>query len=261
MNHQKLKYQQSLKALLALEYSCVQEDFSREDNLVTTSALHPNARAYHTQAPFFRMVTLGGNAVMTADAAIHGWLRKFSADKPGHCLFELPNLLVLEGELNRHGYTLSETHHMFLPCGKAAPSGDFRVRWFFGDEIGQFYGDPRFPNAICDRFKPERPDIITVCAYHNEEIMGMAGCSRDAAGWQQIGIDVIPQYRGQGVGKHLVALLRNEIERRGEIPFYGTSLSNYRSWHIALACGFSPAWVEIDAKPIVLQNAVCEKIE
>ena len=43
-------------------------------------------------------------------------------------------------------------------------------------------------------------------------------------------------------------LLKNKIEEMGDIPFYGTSVSNYHSWNIALNCGFKPAWVEIGAK-------------
>lgn len=31
-------------------------------------------------------------------------------------------------------------------------------------------------------------------------------------------------------------------------PFYGTNMSNYHSWNIAINCGFKPAWVEIGAQ-------------
>ena len=82
------------------------------------------------------------------------------------------------------------------------------------------------------------------------QIMGMAGCSEDAPGWMQIGIDVMPAYRGCGVATALVTLLKNQIETDGDIPFYGTSLSNYHSWNVALNSGFSPAWVEIGAVAI-----------
>jgi len=77
--------------------------------------------------------------------------------------------------------------------------------------------------------------------------MGMAGCSEDAPGWMQIGIDVMPEYRSRGVGAYLVTLLKNKILEMGDIPFYGTGVSNYYSWNIALNCGFRPAWVEIGA--------------
>ena len=43
---------------------------------------------------------------------------------------------------------------------------------------------------------------------------------------------------------------KNEIIKNGNIPFYGTSVSNYHSWNIALNCGFSPAWIEIGAVKI-----------
>lgn len=81
--------------------------------------------------------------------------------------------------------------------------------------------------------------------------MGMAGCSEDAPGWMQIGIDVLPQFRSKGIGTYLVIILKNKIEEMGAVPFYGTSVSNYHSWNIALNSGFRPTWVEIGANPIV----------
>lgn len=97
---------------------------------------------------------------------------------------------------------------------------------------------------------PERPDIAVVCAMDGDTIMGMAGCSEDAPGWLQIGVDVIPEYRLKGIGTYLVSLLKNKILEWDDIPFYGTSLSNYHSWNIALNCGFRPSWLEIGAKKI-----------
>ena len=107
-----------------------------------------------------------------------------------------------------------------------------------------------FPNAILDSFNEKRPDRIVVCAYDGENIIGMAGCSEDAKGWQQIGIDVMPQHRSMGVGTYLVTLIKNEIIKRGDIPFYGTSVANYHSRNIALNCGFKPMWAELGANRI-----------
>lgn len=78
--------------------------------------------------------------------------------------------------------------------------------------------------------------------------MGMAGCSEDAPHFMQIGIDVMEEYRSMGVGTYLVTLLKDKIAAQGDIPFYGTSVSNYHSWNIAINCGFKPAWVEIGAE-------------
>ena len=78
--------------------------------------------------------------------------------------------------------------------------------------------------------------------------MGMAGCSADTPKLWQIGIDVNPKYRGRGVARTLVTLLRNETFRRGAIPYYGTSLSNLASWKTALSSGFTPAWIEVESR-------------
>ena len=242
------EYFTKLKELLSLEFNCRPDDFLKTENVLTVSALHEGRRIYSPEKYFFHMVTMGGNAVITADECMQDFLKDFMENRCGHWLFEIPNLLPLEQELNKHGYTLTGTYHMFLPDGPAKAGKDHPVKWFYGDEIYKFYGDERFPNAICPEFKQERPDRIVVCAYDGDTIMGMAGCSEDAPHWLQIGIDVIPEYRSKGIGTYLVTLVKNKILERGEIPFYGTSVSNYHSWNIALNSGFRPAWVEIGAK-------------
>lgn len=243
-------YYEQLKKQLSLELNCSPEDFDKKENIITAPVPKDGRRIYQQEPYFFHMATLGQNAVITADECLHGFLREWSANMTGHWLFEQPNLLPLEKELNKFGYTLSQSHHMFLPQVATDVQGDFETKWFRDAEIHQFYGDERFPNAICSEYLPHRPDRIVVCAYIDGEIAGMAGCSEDAKGWQQIGIDVIPQHRSKGIGAYLVSLLKSEIERCGDIPFYGTSLSNLHSWNIALKCGFRPAWVETGCKKI-----------
>ena len=239
---------QKLLELLSLEYNCNPDDFLKSNNILTVSELHEGRRVYSSEKSFFHMVTLGENAVVTADECMQDFLGAYIAGRPGIYLFEIPNLLPIERELNKYGYTLTQTHHMFLSCRQVKAEKEYPVKWFFDDEIHSFYGDERFPNAICPEYKPERPDRIVVCAYDKDTIMGMAGCSEDAPHWQQIGIDVLPKYRSKGVGTYLVTLLKNIIIECGNIPFYGTSVSNYNSWNIALNCGFKPTWLEIGAK-------------
>ena len=237
-----------LREQLALEYNCTPEDFRREENVLTRSALCAGQRDYGDRPYYFHMATFGGNAVVTAAEEMQEFLQGFISGRVGHWLFELPNLQPLERELEGRGYTLSPTFHMFLPTLARGPAPGFPVRWFGETELKRFYGDPRFPNAILDSFHPERPDRLAVCAYDGDRIMGMAGCSEDAPGWFQIGIDVEPEYRSRGVATGLVALLKERILAEGGIPFYGTSVSGYHSWNTALNCGFRPTWVEIGAK-------------
>jgi len=246
-----MNYYEELKKLLSKDMNCKPADFDIEENVLTIPALIDGRRIYSPEKHFFHMVSTGSNVIINADECLDQALVAFLKKARGFKLFEIPNLLTLEPELNRHGYTLSETYHMFLPVDKEiTPDGKFDVRWYYDEEIHRFYGDSRFPNAICPEFKPERPDRIVVCACKGREILGMAGCSEDAAGWQQIGIDVMPKYRSKGIGTFLVSLLRNKIIENGDIPFYGTQIANIHSWNIAIKSGFRPAWIEVGANKI-----------
>ena len=200
---------------------------------------------------FFHMVTLGSNAVITADTCLYPFLNEYIKEKIGHCLFEVPNLLVIKKELNKFSYTLTQSHHMFLSAKKFETKPDYPVEWYYEDDIHRFYGDGRFSNAICEKYLPHHPDRMVVVALNGIEIMGMVGCSEDAPGWMHIVIDVLPQFRSKGIGTYLVTLIKNRIEEMGNTPFYGISVSNYHSWNIALNSAFKPTWVEIEAKDLV----------
>ena len=243
--------EQHIKEQLALEFNCAPEDFEREEIVITKPCLHEKRRKFSEDPFFLQMATFGGNAVISAQEEIHPWLTEWSKDKKGFWLFEQQNYYELECELRKYGYKMALTHHMFLPkkdVQDAKP--EFEVRWLEQKDIPPFYGKEEFSNALCDRFKPERPDVLAIVALDGEKVMGMAGCSADTPSMWQIGIDVLPEYRGRGIGKQLVILLKNETIRRGAIPYYGTSLSNLASWKIALGSGFAPAWVETESRKI-----------
>ena len=76
-------------------------------------------------------------------------------------------------------------------------------------------------------------------------IVGIAGATQDCAVMWQIGVDVEPGQRGRGISAVLVRLLKNEILKRGKIPFYATSQSHILSMDTAVSAGFLPAWSEI----------------
>jgi len=193
------------------------------------------------------MATFGGNAVISADERMHDWLNEYIKDKRGHWLFEHKNLLLIERKLNEYGKKLFQTHHMFLPCKEAFPKKlGYELKWFEDEKIHQFYEAGLFPNALCAKFRPKRPDVLAVAAYDKDKIIAMAGCSADTRDLWQIGVDVDDAYHGKGIGTALVTLIKNETEKRGKIPYYGTSLSNLHSWGIALNSGFMPVWVEIE---------------
>ena len=241
----------SLKKQLALDFNCKPKDFDKTENVITLPALKEGRRIFSKETSFLQMATLGGNAVISADQKLHSWLTEWAKAKKGFWIFEQHNYFELNDKLREFGYKLALTHHMFLPTAEiVSVKPNFEYRFIETNEIMQFYGRPEFPNAICECFKPERPDVLVVLAMNGKKIMGMAGCSADSKKFWQIGIDVLPEYRKLGIGAILVKLLRNETFKRGAIPYYGTSLSNLGSWKIALSSGFKPAWIECETQKL-----------
>jgi hypothetical protein len=235
-----------IKKQLAIEYNCSASDFLLINNIITVSRNNTEKRHYIDGTFFFQMATFGDNAVITADECMHEWLKEYTKNKKGHWLFEHNNLMAIDEKLKNYNKKLSQTHHMFLSYKEIIPKdNNFKIKWFENETIHQFYETKMFPNALCKKYDPKRPDVLVVAAYDGDKIIGMAGCSADTPLLWQIGIDVNENYRGKGIGTYLVTLLKNETEKREKIPFYGTSLSNLYSWGIALNSGFSPAWIEI----------------
>ena len=64
----------------------------------------------------------------------------------------------------------------------------------------------------------------------------------------QIGVDVLPKYRRQGVASSITSNLAVEILDGGKVPFYCCAWSNLKSVKNALRSGFVPGWVEMTLK-------------
>ena len=239
--------------LLAAENNCRAEDFLISKTTLTTPAMNEKCRKFSREPSFFRLASTGMSTVISADERIHKPLQKLisTASEPRR-LLEHNYLRQIDKILEPYGYQLSITHHMRLPVGEMTKiPHSLTLKWREEGEFSEFYGTGEFPNALNPTENPDRPDVLAVMAYENGKIIGMAGCSADAPDWWQIGIDVKSEYRSRGIGAALVAELRDEIFRRGKIPYYGTGLSNIHSQRIALKCGFLPVWIDLDAAKIL----------
>ena len=107
---------------------------------------------------------------------------------------------------------------------------------------------PEWQNALSEGRK--ELDVLGVGAYDNDgRLIGLAACSADCDSMWQIGIDVLPQYRRQGIASALTGTLALEILERGKVPFYCCAWSNIRSARNAIRSGFRPAWAELTVKP------------
>ena len=96
--------------------------------------------------------------------------------------------------------------------------------------------------------------MLGVGAYDGGKLIGLAACSADGDTMWQIGIDVLPEYRRQGIASALTSRLAVEILERDKVPFYCCAWSNIRSARNAIKSGFRPAWAQMTVKPFDMIN-------
>lgn len=131
-----------------------------------------------------------------------------------------------------------------------------RVDLLSEEQVESFRGDKRYSNAL--GFSTTRPDVLVLAAYTvdgagdtegagipaNADPVAMVGMSDDSPIMRQIGIDVLPAWRGAGIASVLVRDAARLTLAEGYLPFYGTSPSHMLSQRVALNAGLVPTWWE-----------------
>ena len=231
----------------AIDAGCEPEDFLKTDNVLVKSVAHPDARKY-LKLPFdCNLISYGTNIVASVSEecriAVTEYISRFSVE---HC-FETPNLHVLNDAMEKLGKRVCFMAEYFLPDVDALKALDcpFELRILTKEDFADLYL-PQWSNALCkDRASL---DVLGVGAYDGDKLVGFAGCSADCDAMWQIGVDVLPEYRRQGIASAVTSRLALEILNRGKVPFYCAAWSNVKSVRNAIRCSFRPAWVELTVK-------------
>ena len=235
----------------AIDLGCAPEDFLKSENVTVLSTAHPNARRY-LKLPFScNLVSYGNNIVASVSEPYREMVRKYIDVFPTEHCFETPNLHVLNRSLEQHGEKICFMAEYFLPdIGRlTALPCSYKLRVLGQKDFAELYL-PQWSNALCEKRK--HLDVIGVGAYDNGRLIGLAGASADCDTMWQIGIDVLPEYRRQGIASALTSRIALEILEKGIVPFYCAAWSNIRSVRNAIKSGFRPAWVEMTAKPAAM---------
>lgn len=233
----------------AIDANCSADDFCKNENVVVTSTVNEGARKY-LELPFYcNLVSYGNNVVASVhnDIAniVKAYIDKYSYE---HC-FETPNMHVLNDELQKRDMRICFMAEYFLPdinVLKPLPC-DFNTKVLTSVDFTDLYL-PQWSNALCE--KRRHLDVLGVAAYDGGKLIGLAGCSADCDTMWQIGVDVLPEYRRNGIASALTSRLAAEVIDREKVPFYCTAWSNIRSVRNAIKSGFRPSWVEMTAKSL-----------
>jgi hypothetical protein len=236
----------------SIDLNCNIEDFIQQKNKVVISKMNEGRKKYFEQPHFCQLACYGNSLVASVDKQIEGYMTSYANNYIGFRCLDMPQMNLLNGELNRYGKCVGMITEYFLPdvTKRQEVNPDFDIKIFINDEIINLYDDDRFHMALSYTCESEKRDVIAVVGYKNKEIIGIAGASNDSATMWQVGIDVIPTYREKGVASVLTNVITNEILKQGIVPFYGTAWSNIASKNTAISSGYKSAWVELAAVDI-----------
>lgn len=222
-------------------------DFEKSENVVVLSKESDSARKY-LKLPFsVQLVSYGNNVVASVSDEFREIAENYIEKYPIEHLFETPVLHVLNDALMEKGQKICFMAEYFLPDMSVLRPLDspYELRVLMQSDFADLYLS-EWSNALCEGRK--HLDVLGVGAYDNGKLIGLAGCSADCDTMWQIGIDVLPEYRRQGIASALTSRLAVETVERGKVPFYCAAWCNVKSVRNAIKSGFRPAWVEMTAK-------------
>ena len=232
----------------AIDLCAEPADFEKSENVIVTSRENDGARRY-LKLPFScQLVSYGNNVVVSVSPEFREIVENYINKYPVEHLFETPHLHVLNDAMIKKGQKICFMAEYFLPDVNVLRPLDcsYDLRILEQKDFADLYL-PEWSNALCEQRK--HLDVLGVGAYDKDKLVGLAGCSADCDTMWQIGIDVLPKYRRQGIASALTSTLAIEILNRGKVPFYCAAWCNIKSVRNAIRSSFRPAWVEMTAKP------------
>lgn len=233
----------------AIDICCEPEVFFRKENYYVNKGFSQQARKYYKEQVACNMISYGNNVVASVQKEYQGIMEEYLSKFDYYECFGAPCINWLDDKFAPLGQKIQFMGLYYLPdldriqhltctyTTKVMEQKDFKDLY-----TGEWH------NALCDDRR--ELDVLGVGAYDNGKLIGLAACSADCDTMWQIGIDVKPEYRKQGIASAITSELIFEILARGKVPFYCSAWANIRSARNAIKCGLIPAWVEMAIKPI-----------
>ena len=231
----------------AYDCNCKPEDFTKSENVIVNSYKNNKARNYLPLPLECDLVSYGNNIVAQVSDRTRDKVKKYIEKYEIYHCFETPNIYTLNNALSEYNLEVCFMAEYFLPDVTQLKElkCEYELRILQQSDFADLY-DGTWVNAICEAKK--ELDVFGEGAYDKGILIGLAACSADCDNMYQIGVDVLPQYRRQGIASSLTSKLAIEILSLGKVPFYCAAWSNIRSVKNEIRSGFKPGWVELTAR-------------
>ena len=238
----------TVKKQLAIDMNCSESDFESCEIVVTEAAKNPGRNMFGDCDRMLNGCCFGGSAVFSVNRELISELKTLFAGHDPSWIFEPKTLVALEEKLYLSGHNISDMYQYYVPDPEVEKTEEmFDIQWIEQDELKQYLDLSVAQDAL--GFDEGAPDILAVAAKDNGKIVGMAAASLDSPLFWQIGAQVLPEYREQGIATNLVGLLKDETLKRGAIPYFGSFSTHAVSQSVGYAAGFFPCWSKIVSSP------------
>lgn len=215
---------------LAIDYNCKPEDFNKDGVIFTIAEKQNGRREMPFITPRLEIITIGKGTIVNVSKNIMSYVKRKFEGKSSY------DILTSKYVYGVNPYYLPDVENL-----KEIENNSVKFE-LIDDNIQLLYSNKGFHNALQYDVDSKRPEALAAVAYDEDKIVGIGCASADSKTMWQIGVDVLPEYRGNGIAVKLVNMLTIETLDRGIVPYYTTDCANINSQKVAIKSGYSPAW-------------------
>lgn len=214
----------------AIDYNCKPEDFNKDGVIFTIAEKQTGRREMPFVTPRLEVITMGKSTIVNVSKNIMSYAKRKLEGKSSY------DILTSKIVYGVNPYYLPDIENL-----KEIENNSFQFE-LIDKNIQSLYVNKYFHNALQYNVDSKRPEVLAAVAYDKNNLVGIACASADSKAMWQIGVDVLSNYRGNGIAVKLVNMLTIETINRGIVPYYTTDCANINSQKVAIKSGYIPAW-------------------
>lgn len=237
--------------VLARDFACDAAYFDRDGVHVDIARDVVGRRRRRPSTAVLDIATMGRGVVVTCSAERLAWVRATLGAMGRDDVFSPLGVWLVHEYLSQEGQALHGPHLNHV-CSKEAllaidPPRGVAVELVTLDGIAELFAEPDFRFSFVYDPHSAHPHVLATAARVEGHLVGVAAASADCEELWQLGVEIVPEWQGLGLGKALVSRLAAAVHDAGRLPFYATSVGHIRSVSVATSIGFRLTWVEMSA--------------
>lgn len=243
---------QGIRKVLAANLACQEDDFTKDGMFLSVAEVREGRMNFPVREKSLTLVTMGKGVCISCTADRIGWVREHLGNLTREQFFAASTLALIQQYVERDGQWMAEPLQRYV-CSRedlqpfTIPEA-IHVTLIEREDIPALYTYNQFPHALSYDVHSVRPDVLASVAEYQGNVVGIAAASADCDVMWQIGVDVLAEYQGLGIGKAVVGTVTQALCKREILPYYSTTLSNLQSRQVVSSLGYWPAWIELYAK-------------